>query len=74
MLLVFVVWFWGVFCGFVSFPPTCFGVEASGLSSYFISARVNFIVLYVIDAIRHTAKTPPSVAPKNLTDLFMNMA
>lgn len=57
------------------FPPTCSGVETSELSSsYFISAGVNFIVLYVIDPIRHTAKTPPSVAPKNLTDLFMNMA
>lgn len=56
------------------FLPACFGVEASGLSfSSFISAEVNFIVFCVIDPIRHIAKTPPCVAPKNLTGLFMNV-
>lgn len=59
-----------------SFPPlpTYFGVEASGLSfSYFISAELNFIGFYVIDPVRHIAKTSPFAAPRNLTDFFMNI-
>lgn len=73
--VIFAVWFWVFSCGFViPPPPSLFDVEALGISfSYFISVEMYFFVFYVIDPIRHIAKMPPCVAPKNLTDLFINI-
>lgn len=70
----FLLFGFGVFLCFCHVITPHFDVEALGTSfSYFISVELNFIVFYVIDRIRHIAKTSPCVAPKNLTDFFMNI-